>query len=179
MSDAPEPSEMAKTTMQGCSFLLWIGAAFLVLIVLGAIVRGCTQSSEPPLPASLPVDEVGDVEEVVALSEATFLCIDHRITIWTDYTLEEVYAMDDTHPVRRRVAHLSHGCMTDAEADYWRPEAVWPPSYQRCVEAEVGVGAFVDMAMDEAFDWDDIPDAMTTCIPKPTPSPTPAMGVGS
>ena len=163
----PEPSETAKVAKQGCSFLLWIAGAFIVLIVLGAVVRGCTGGDDRPQRVQQVLEDLADESPiptlpltatpppamttptstplplVQGLSTATRQCLSER----TDGQYEQVVARmyrNPNDPETIITADLMYGCFTDDEAERLYPEifAIYPPSVQRCAEDAMGWEAF-------------------------------------
>lgn len=145
MSTPPEPSETAKVATQGCSLLLWIGGAFLVLMVLGAVVRGCTGGDGPPPPVVVETEAGTTSVPFQRVSRATEQCLDERFDGRHDEVVTRMYTHPDD-PTNTINWELMYGCFTDEEAERLYPEAfaLYPPSYTRCAEDALGWDAFVE-----------------------------------
>ena len=162
-----------------CAIILLAVVAIGGIWLLGTIAQRAviSVSEQTTAPTPTPTAQLGEDDR---LSMETLRCITNRVAQWSEYTEAELPTLDPAHPARQRMAHLTHGCLTDAEALRWRPGAAWPPSYQRCIENDIGIGAFVEFAIADVEDLvDELPDSFYSCLPQQTPTPTPATGIGS
>ena len=154
---SPEPSDTAKAATRSCQVILWLVGVLFVLAVVGAIVRGGDSSAAVDTTTALVSQ---------GLSSTTAQCLNER----TEGRYQEVVARMYSHPDDPDsilAGELMYGCLTDQEAEDLYPElsAIYPPSYQRCVEDILGWEAFVEEVIrtieDLDYEWD---DAWVECL---------------
>ena len=146
-----------------------------MLILLGAVVRGCTGGADERSQFVQPVNAPSALEEQLGLSSTTAECLHERTDGRYQEVVERMYSAPND-PESIIAADLMYGCFTDAEAARLYPEifAFYPPSAQRCVEDAMGWGAFVEDVRRTVEDpGHPLADEWVVCLePEPTPIPT-------